>query len=275
MVLKWEESGVGTPIVLLHGFGGSSRDYLDLTEYLRAHGRVYTLHLSPLYSSRTPMTFSDMVNSVEKTLRSFLKPNECFHLFGTSFGGTLSWAVRLRFSDQVLSHTLINPMPLNPMPKLKHPFLRWMIKYGRAPRLMKWIGRTDWGQNSLIELGMNFRITFFKHHEERRFHKRKLDLIAYALNRFFWISSNEKWRLWEIKSDSAIKTQGLLITGHKDPLYSIESFSDYKKYADFYHHILPSGEHLATKTHAEEIAYLFVKHILTPSQPDFKKVSNL
>lgn len=272
MVLKWDESGEGTPIFLLHGFGGSSRDYTDLIEYLRPYGRIYTFHLSPLYNSRDPITFSTMVDTLEKAIRSFLGEDESFHIFGTSFGGTLSWALRSRFPGQVASHTLINPMPLNPMVKLKHPFLRWLIKYGRTPRFMKFIGRTQWGQRSLIELGKNFRIVFLKHQEERRFHKRKLDLISYALDRFFWICSREKWRGWEINVQPA-RVPGLLITGHKDPLFAMESFCDYKKYSDFYHHILPSGEHLATRTHAEEISYLFMKHILSNRAGEIKKVS--
>ena len=269
MVLKWDECGAGAPIILLHGFGGSSRDYTDLTEYLRPHGRVYIIHLSPLYNSRDQMTFSTMVDVVEKNIRTLVGDSQSFHLFGTSFGGTLSWALRSRFANQVLSHTLINPMPLDPMKKLKHPFLRWLIKYGRAPRFMKWVGRTQWGQRSLIELGKNFRIAFLKHQEERRFHQRKLDLISYALDRFFWICKNEKWKQWEI-STKQTSTMGLLITGHKDPLFAVGNFSDYKAYANFYHHILPSGEHVATRTHAEEISYLFMKHILSVHHNDAK-----
>ena len=260
MVLKWDECGIGTPIVCLHGFGGSTRDYTDLVEHLRPHGKVYTLHLAPLYSSHTPISFSEMVNIVEKTIRSFIPADQGFHMIGTSFGGTLSWAVRARFPKQIFSHTMINPMPLNPMPKLKHPFLRWLIRYGRSPGFMKLISRTQWGQRSLIELGKNFRIVFYKHQEHRRFHQRKLDLISYALHRFFWIASKEKWKLWQ--TTSAEVPINLLITGHKDPLYNIDSFCEYKNLCQLYHHILPSGEHVATRTHAEENAYLFLKHVV-------------
>lgn len=271
MVLKWDESGAGTPIICFHGFGGSSRDYTDLIEYLRPHGKVYALHLSPMYNSRVPMTFSQMVEVVARAIKTFVPEGEKFHLLGTSFGGTLSWAVRFSFPGQVLSHTLINPMPLDPMLKLEHPFLRWLIRYGSVPGFMKMLSQTQWGQHSLIELGKNFRIVFYKHQEQRRFHKRKLDLISYALGRFFWISSHEKWKLWQKPSKDV--PINILITGHKDPLYSIENFIEYKQYMNLYHHVLPSGEHVATRTHAEEIAYLFTTHVLAIKIEPLKKIS--
>lgn len=270
-MLKWDESGVGAPIICLHGFGGSSRDYTDLTEYLRPHGRVYALHLSVLFSSHDPVTFSQMVESVTETIQEIVKDGQSFHLIGTSFGGTLSWAVRTKFPKQILSHTLINPMPLDPVQKLKHPFLRGLIRYGQIPGLMKFLIRTEWGRYSLVELGKNFRIAFHKHQEHRRFHQRKLDLITYALARFFWVSSKENWKKWQVKSETV--PMNLLITGHKDSLYSLESFCEYKNYCQAFHHILPSGEHVATRTHAEEIAYLFLKHNAV-SDENNKKISN-
>lgn len=273
MVLKWEESGEGTPIICLHGFGGSSRDYADLVEHLRPFGKVYVLHLSPLYNSRTAMTFSEMSQTVVEAVKRIVPNQEAFHLIGTSFGGTLSWATRFSFAGQVLSHTMINPMPLDPIPKLKHPFLKWLIRYGSFPGFMNFLSQTQWGQNSLIELGKNFRILFHRHEEHRRFHKRKLDLISYALGRFFWISSNEKWKVWQKKSEDV--AVNLLITGHKDPLYDRISFMEYQSFAPFIHHVLPSGEHVATRTHAEEIFYLFLKHIVAKSPVAFKRASGL
>lgn len=90
----------GTPVVLLHGFGGrSNTDFFHLFPMLAARNRVISLDFSsPVDGSR--MSFDSLCRQVSTVLDACV-PGEPVVLVGFSLGATVATAVAARHPNQV------------------------------------------------------------------------------------------------------------------------------------------------------------------------------
>jgi pimeloyl-ACP methyl ester carboxylesterase len=104
------EAGEGTSIVMLHGFMGSSLNWLPLIELLKPHFRCISVDLFGFGESARPMIQYDIAKEV-KFLRQVVQTLELesFYLLGHSFGGWVSAAYTLKYPDSVKGLILAAP----------------------------------------------------------------------------------------------------------------------------------------------------------------------
>lgn len=118
--LYYECTGVGAPVLLIHGLGGSARDwtaqvsdlsasYQVITVDLRGHGRS----LKPRQRYTIPLFAGDMA----ALLRNLRLPPA--HVVGLSLGGMVAFELALSFPALVRSLVIINSGPEAPAGNLR------------------------------------------------------------------------------------------------------------------------------------------------------------
>ncbi len=127
--------GLGTPVILLHGWGGSNVSFLGTYEYLCGLGRdVITVDFPGFGSSDVPPSewgIEDYAGCIE-AMKDALKLRKVI-LVGHSFGGRV--AICLGSFDWVESLVLVDSAGLKPHFSLKKAYR--IRKYKRAKRLGK------------------------------------------------------------------------------------------------------------------------------------------
>ncbi|NMO16924.1 alpha/beta hydrolase [Pyxidicoccus fallax] len=117
-----DHGGEGTPLVLVHGLGGSLLNWAAVGRRLTAHGRVLALDLAGF--GRTPLAGrSASVDANGRLLERFLREvvGAPAVLMGNSMGGFLSLRVAARAPELARALVLVNPaqphvkgVPLDP-----------------------------------------------------------------------------------------------------------------------------------------------------------------
>lgn len=108
-------AGQGPPIVLLHGFGGSSRDFDRIAPVLAPLGRTVAFDLPghgrsvKVAGSHHPRAAADAVLRALDALEI-----DKFHLGGFSMGGAVACLIAIRSPGRVRSLTLIAPGGFGP-----------------------------------------------------------------------------------------------------------------------------------------------------------------
>ncbi|MCU0548568.1 MAG: alpha/beta hydrolase [Leptolyngbya sp. Prado105] len=104
------ERGEGTPIVMLHGFMGSSLNWLPLINLLHPNFRCISLDLLGFGESARPIIRYDIAKEVT-FLRKVVEALELdsFYLLGHSFGGWVSAAYTLKYPESVRGLILAAP----------------------------------------------------------------------------------------------------------------------------------------------------------------------
>jgi pimeloyl-ACP methyl ester carboxylesterase len=107
------ESGSGTPVILIHGLGGSSDWWRHNVATLAREFRVIALDLIGfgrnrffLRRSRLPLRFSEVASLLARWIESSIR--EPVHLVGNSMGGQVAIHVAASRPDLVRSLTLVN-----------------------------------------------------------------------------------------------------------------------------------------------------------------------
>ncbi len=252
---RYRQIGESGPIIiLLHGFGGGPADWEIMGAELSKDHRVLIPNISPLFASREPISFSDQIVILRELVEKMNPMNEKIHLVGSSYGGTLTWGLSRGLETTVASQTLVNPMPLYPLSVLRHPHVRILFWLLRIPGALRLFVMSHFGRKVLFKLGQLFRMGIVGNKKFMHLNHRKLFLIEKAIQRFYWIISNESWQKWEADSwRSMIPT--FIIAGGKDRLFHPK---DYRKFSDLaissVFRIIEGASHLAVKSHGEEIS---------------------
>ena len=106
-------SGLGTPLILLHGFPLDHRQWLPQLEQLSAHYRVIAPDLrgfgqSPLTEQQ--YTLADLAEDVEQ-IRQHFCPDERIVLCGLSMGGYVAFEYWRKHAAHLLGLVLVNTKP--------------------------------------------------------------------------------------------------------------------------------------------------------------------
>lgn len=111
IALRTLQSGVGTPVVFIHGFGGDLSAWRPLVGRMASGLPLMALDLPGHGASKAHQvtSFDDMVTAVGDALRAHGTP---LHLVGHSVGGAVATALTARGDLDIRSLTLLSPAGL-------------------------------------------------------------------------------------------------------------------------------------------------------------------
>jgi pimeloyl-ACP methyl ester carboxylesterase len=116
MDINYVEKGTGKPIILIHGWGGSSKSLIPLAGVLANNGfRTVTIDLPGFGSSDAPIEALEMKDYV-KMLNDLIKRLEIKKpiLLGHSFGGKISLFYATKYPSLISKIILINSSGIKP-----------------------------------------------------------------------------------------------------------------------------------------------------------------
>jgi pimeloyl-ACP methyl ester carboxylesterase len=125
-VYRWP--GEGTPIVFLHGMGGTGATFPQYVERLRGRA-MYGIDTLGDVGRSVPapgtriVTRDDLAGWLDETLAGL--GVERAHLVGTSYGGMLALNLAIRRPERIASTTLIDPGALAPFQLVR--FMLWGV----------------------------------------------------------------------------------------------------------------------------------------------------
>lgn len=129
--LHYLEQGKGFPLLLLHGWGGSSASFCALAQYLSPHYRLLIPDFPGFGQTPEPKTawtvddYADLVQEfvISQNLKDFI-------LIGHSFGGRVSIKAASRSWSGLKGIILCSSAGIKPVKNLKHKMLFWIAKIG-------------------------------------------------------------------------------------------------------------------------------------------------
>ncbi len=111
--IHYTESGSGFPVLMIHGFGGSNRDFYQLDSLINPGYRVIRVDLPGFGLSDFPdiqeenpdfiKIYSDYFNFLMDTLHL-----DSLYVIGNSLGGLMSWNLAVEHPDKVKKLVLFN-----------------------------------------------------------------------------------------------------------------------------------------------------------------------
>ena len=148
-------SGPHEPAVLVHGLGGNSLNWVDLTEGLADRLECVSLDL-PGFGATEPLADGDFsipghTRAVVATIEA-LFPGQPVHLFGNSMGGAVALQVAARRADLVRTLCLISPA----LPDLRPHLSNMHIPVMAVPR----VGNVLFNRYQKVEAHQRVKATF-------------------------------------------------------------------------------------------------------------------
>jgi pimeloyl-ACP methyl ester carboxylesterase len=148
-VWRYEESGSGRPLILLHGIGMSHVAWNAVTPYLRVQRRVIAFDiagfgLTPPLPPGTLPTIANLVEALERSLHE-IGLHIPIDVAGNSLGGCIALeAARRGIARSVVAISPIGLWRAHPAAHVKYVFrgMRFMARY--FPNLMKASLRGSW-----------------------------------------------------------------------------------------------------------------------------------
>ncbi|QQR98282.1 MAG: alpha/beta hydrolase [Sphingobacteriales bacterium] len=146
--LHYTESGTGFPILMIHGFGGSHKDFLPLDSLFNTNHRVIRVDLPGFALSQFPYAETDTTNylAAYNEYFNFLIDTlhlDSFYVMGNSLGGLMAWNLTLQHPDKVKKLVLLNSagydmrevMKTANADRFRNPLLKTALKKG-IPKFM-------------------------------------------------------------------------------------------------------------------------------------------
>ncbi|SDR62932.1 pyruvate dehydrogenase E2 component (dihydrolipoamide acetyltransferase) [Rhizobiales bacterium GAS113] len=134
---QWLRQGEGTPLVLLHGFGGDLNAWRLFLATVRPQCPVLGIDLPGHGGSaaRPMIGFDDMVSAVAETLRA--ERLDAVHLAGHSLGGAVATVLAGREGSAARSLFLVAPAGLGP--DINGAFISGFLRARSAASLAPWM----------------------------------------------------------------------------------------------------------------------------------------
>jgi pimeloyl-ACP methyl ester carboxylesterase len=111
--IHYTESGKGFPILMIHGFGGSGRDFIILDSLLNDKYKVFRVDLPgfglsdfPVQTETTP-DYIKVYDAYFSFLLDTLNIDSCY-VMGNSLGGLMSWNLTVKHPEVVKKLVLFN-----------------------------------------------------------------------------------------------------------------------------------------------------------------------
>lgn len=141
--LHYTESGSGFPVLMIHGFGGSHRDFYLLDSLLNDQYRIIRMDLPGFGLSDFPKQdaahtdFLEVYDAYFNFLLDTLNIDSCY-VMGNSLGGMMAWNLTIRRPDEVKKLVLFNSagyemsevMKSANADMLQNRLVQWVVKKG-------------------------------------------------------------------------------------------------------------------------------------------------
>lgn len=251
------ELGQGAPLLLLHGFLGSSSHWVPLMERLQSQFHCVGLDLLGFGDSAKPALRYDIATELT-FVRQFVESQalEPCYILGYSFGGWVAAAYALAYPQAVKGLVLVAPAGI-----------RDDSFCGRYDHLRPLLWQTpvvDWGLN----LAQPLVTQFGNASEFEQFRLIRRELMANPAARSFLVD--------RLRPEDAIDTvereiqrlqvPTLVVTGDRDetiPLWHSETYANEISGAKLV--VIPNADHALPQTHSLELAEL-VSEFLSKAQ---------
>lgn len=222
--LKFRELGQGSPIVFLHGYGGSPSNWNQVTQELAKNFRVVVPDLSEIYThTSNQYTFREQVGVLSEFVRG-VGNGERVAVAASSYGGALAWGVAITSPEIVDRMVLLSPMPPHPTSRIRNRMLKQFLFLGRWPSLLWLYLKSPLGQKALPRIAEIFQLSWVLKNQmkTKRFSTlsmRQLEFLTHVIYRFAWILRLEDWSFWESRLQF-IEAPICLIWGQSDLLFN-------------------------------------------------------
>jgi pimeloyl-ACP methyl ester carboxylesterase len=262
--ISFREKGQGTPLILLHGYGGSVHHWEEVSTSLSSQYRVITPNLTHLYMSRDKLFFSVQVESLAAFIRDNF-PGQKVHVAGVSYGGAMAWALAAQHPELVERIVMINPMISEPVKNFIPRELRFFFSIPINLTSVFVLLASPIGKSFLKRCDKLFRAEGDPGASLENMTGRKLQFISLMIYNFSWVLRCEDWALWNRKVEN-LKVPSCLIYDDNDILFIPEVYQRFAWHMDCANVIsLTGGGHLAIKTQPEIIAG-HIRQFLTVEQ---------
>jgi pimeloyl-ACP methyl ester carboxylesterase len=159
--LHYTDEGSGFPIIMLHGFGGSHRNFNKITELLKDSFRVVRLDLPGFGMSDMPKGENINPPEIYRDYLKFLTDSlniDSFYVMGNSMGGWVAWQIAVENPDKVKGLVLLGSAGYE-MDKIKTKAVNWIklpfvvkaLERGMPYSASKDAGIRCWANDSLID----------------------------------------------------------------------------------------------------------------------------
>ena len=149
-VWRYEETGSGRPLILLHGIGMSHAAWNAVTPYLRAKRRVIAFDIAG-----TLPTIVNLVEALERSLRE-IGLDLPIDVAGNSLGGCMALeAARRGIARSVVAISPIGLWRAHPAPHVKYVFRGMRLMARHFPNLLKASVRGSWRRELVLAVPLS------------------------------------------------------------------------------------------------------------------------
>jgi len=231
--LHYTDTGSGFPIIMIHGFGGSFKDFKDLDSLMNHEYRIIRVDVPGFGLSEFPgeataaTNFTQVYNEYFDFLIDTLHLDS-FYLMGNSLGGMMSWSLALRYPDKIKKLVLFNSAGYDMdevektanVKRFQNPFIKVALKRG-VPYFMteRGVNRVFYNKNGVNEAKIQ-RMNDFWNKEG-------------ALNQIISMANSKNYL--DEKDIKNITVPTLIIWGTKDVIVQ-------PKYAERFHQDIKGSE---------------------------------
>ena len=146
--VSYKIAGSGQPILILHGWGGSSDSWIEVQEILANKGYMVVCPDFPGFGKSAPPSNPWTLGDYTEWLKSFIEKikeihpefKEPFFLLGHSFGGRISIKFTIQYSEKLKKLILCDSAGIKPKPGPKTHLIYWTARIGNAiftPKIIK------------------------------------------------------------------------------------------------------------------------------------------
>ncbi len=139
--IAYQVEGTGSPVVLLHGWGGEANSFKPVFDWLSRSYQVYALDLPGFGLSEMPSTAWDASDYAQFLSAFFHKFNiDKAHLIGHSYGGRISIVMAAEEPEKVDKLILVDSAGIIPPRTVKYYIRVSVAKIGRLMRCCGTLG---------------------------------------------------------------------------------------------------------------------------------------
>lgn len=110
--VHYTDEGAGIPVLMIHGYGGSFRNYSHLAEEMKDDFRVIRVDLPGFGLSDAPQGYEnggDIVEMYRQFMQDFIPEvvGDSMYVFGNSMGGWMAWEIAANMPERIQGLVLL------------------------------------------------------------------------------------------------------------------------------------------------------------------------